>query len=215
MTLIEAVVALALLALLSVGLVSAFRVGERTYSKITQLDASSWDIAVTQRFLHQAIESAYPGSARPGEAASAFAFEGAPARLRFVAPMPQSAGAAGYYRYEVLVESTSHSKNLIVRWAPDRGRSIPAQGGSEILISGITDAEWDYLQPPDDAQARPARWVSDWNAQSKLPALVRLQVTFPQHDTRRWPEFVVAPRLDADTGCQFDSISQSCREAGL
>lgn len=214
MTLIEAVVALALLALLSVGLVGAFRVGERTYSKITQLDASSWDIAVTQRFLHQAIESANPGSAGAGEAAAAFGFEGAPGRLRFLAPMPQSAGAAGNYRYEVLVESTSNSKNLIVRWIPDRGRSVSTEGGSETLISGIADAEWSYLQPADDAQGRSARWVSDWTGQSKLPVLVRLRVTFPERDSRRWPEFLVAPRLDADTGCHFDSISQSCREAG-
>ncbi|TLY77022.1 MAG: hypothetical protein E6K49_09445, partial [Gammaproteobacteria bacterium] len=131
MTLIETTVALALLALLSIGLVTSFRLGERVYGQVTRLDSSARDTVAVQRFLRQTLESAYPAHPHAGDPAMGFGFEGAPGQLRFIAPMPQSAGAAGYYRYEVLVETTQASKNLIVRWMADRhrgGSSAGAQG---------------------------------------------------------------------------------------
>ena len=220
MTLIETTVALALLALLSIGLVTSFRLGERVYGQVTRLDSSAWDTVAVQRFLRQALESAYPRHPHTGDPTTEFGLEGAPQELRFIAPMPQSAGAAGYYRYEVLVETTQASKNLIVRWTADRhhgGSWAAAQdssGGSEVLIKGIAAVEWGYLQPPDPADGNLAapRWLASWTSNPKLPSLVRLRVQFPRGDPRSWPELLVAPRIDADTSCRFDPVSQTCRE---
>ena len=42
-----------------------------------------------------------------------------------------------------------------------------------------------------------ADWQRVWRDRTRLPALVRLAIDFPDGDRRFWPDLVVAPRIDA------------------
>jgi general secretion pathway protein J len=223
MTLVEVMVSLALLALLSVGIVSSFRLGERTYRQLTKGITADRDLATAQSFLRQVLETAYPFRPDPRARVSAFGLEGSETRLAVTAPMPRGAGGSGHYRYEFALETTADdSKNLVVHWSLDRnGTSAPFDGAardashSETLIEGLQTLEWSYLEParPTDAFALgEPRWQSTWTQSRKPPSLVRLRVTFPPKDARRWPELLVAPRVTDDANCQFDMVSQACRE---
>jgi general secretion pathway protein J len=218
MTLIEALVALTLMAILAVGLLTSFRTGGRVYQQVVRLDASAWDSVSVQRFLRQALENAYPLRPHAERLTTEYGLEGTDLNLKFLAPMPQSSGSAGHYRYEFVVETADGgSKNLLVRWSPARAAAAASgsgEGHSEVLLKGIDSLEWAYLETLDPATGTPVppRWQPSWVAKANLPTLVRLRVQFPPGDRRSWPEFVVAPRITDDAGCQFDAISQVCRD---
>jgi general secretion pathway protein J len=218
MTLIEALVALALMAILAVGILTTFRIGGRVYNQVTRLDASARDTVSVQQFLTRTLESAYPLHPHPGRLTTEYGLEGTEQTLKFLAPMPQSSGSAGHYRYELSVEpAEGSSSNLLVRWSLARGRSSagPIDGrNAEVLLEKIDSLEWSYLETVDPTSGLSVspRWLPTWMATARLPTLVRLRVRFPPGDARSWPEFVAAPRITDDAGCEFDAISQLCRD---
>lgn len=218
MTLIEALVALALMAILSVGLLTTFRIGGRVYSQVSRRETNARDLVSVQRFLRQTLESAYPLQPHPGRLTTEWGLDGSEQHLTFIAPMPESAGAAGHYRYELMIDTTDKgTRNLLVRWSSVRGAlsaDPSTEHNSEVLLEGIDSLQWSYLETLDPQSGQPVapRWLASWGARARLPTLVRLQVKFPAGDARTWPDFLVAPRITDDAGCEFDAISQVCRD---
>jgi general secretion pathway protein J len=184
MTLIEVLVALSLLSMLSVGLISTFRIGQKSYMGVVRADRTYWDVANAQRVLRRALESLYPGSAVDGRREA----------LSLTAPMAMAAGGSGFYRYELAVQNG----DLRVR----------ANSREEVLVANVKTAEWAYW----DASLDEPRWVVDWTDKRHPPALIRLRITFPERDSRRWPDLIVDPRITDDVRCEFDVVAQACRE---
>jgi general secretion pathway protein J len=209
MTLVEVLVALVLLSMLSVGLISSFRIGQRSYAGVLSLDRSHREVVSTQRFLRQALESAYPFE--PDAQHRGHGLEGSVDRLSLTAPMGLAQGSAGYRRYSFsLVHRRAGPLSDLVGTAEvDRNGGALAEGlpvFTETLIPDIQGVEWSYFSSLDGIG-----WRSDW-AERRPPALVRLRVIFPPRDPRRWPELIVAPRITEDANCDFDVIAQACRE---
>lgn len=215
MTLIEMLVALALLGLLSVGMISTFRIAEHTYRQVVRVEQSVWEVMVAQRAVRRLLESAYPFDIRSSSAVHNFGLEGSADVLAVTARPPQSSNG-GYRRYELrLVPGKNQTQELIVRTTSDwTGGTEGSQ--DEVLIERIASAEWAYLEPADlrGPTASDRQWLSTWQGERKLPALVRLRVIFPAGDVRAWPELLVTPRITDDANCEFDVVGQVCREAG-
>lgn len=215
MTLIEVVVALALLGLLSIGIVSAFRFGELGYEQLVRGDRAARDIVVAQRFVRQAVESAYPFEPTATAGEPQFGLEGLRDRLLVTAPMPLSMHAAGYRRFDMFLLATANGrKDLVVRSNLDRNGATAIPRG-EVLVANIAALEWTFLEPIDPAAPAPRhepRWLDRWTATRRLPALVRLRVSFPPGDSRVWPELTVDPRVTDDANCEFDIVARTCRE---
>lgn len=215
-TLIEMMVALALVALMSVGMLQAYRFSQRALLQTTRVDAAAHDIATTQRLLRRLIEQGYPFEvpATAGGAKASRGLDGDAARLALSAPAPASAGSTGFYRY-TFKESAGR---LEVSWALDRNGSSENQTApaaqSEALLEGVQAISIGYLELVErgNGQIEP-NWRDEWIDNGALPALVRIRVTFKPGDSRRWPELIVAPRISADANCVFDVVSQMCRIA--
>jgi general secretion pathway protein J len=208
-TLIEVLVALTLLAMLSVGLVTTFRTGHGAYARVVEAGDSGWNVVIAQRSLRRLLESTYPFEPADGGRASTVGLQGDRLRLTFSAPMPLAAGGSGHYRYEVGTRTAAGGrKALVVRSSLDRNGMFQGSVAEEVILEDIEEVEWGYL---DAAGAQ--RWRDDWS-ERRPPALVRLRVSFPQRDSRSWPDLIVAPRISDDANCAFDVVSQSCREAG-
>lgn len=223
MTLIEVMVALVLLSLLSIGLVTSFRLGEHTYHQLTAAVTADRDVVAAQRFVRQILESTYPFQQPAGSRVPAFGLEGSATELTVTAPMPQGGGGRGHYRYQLVVQADGAGlKTLLIRSTLDRNGTLAlassSSGGEsheEALLEGIESLEWAYLQPDDtlgSASRADRRWASSWSGSKSPPVLVRLRVTFPPGDRRRWPELLIDPRVTDDSGCQFDVVAQACRE---
>jgi general secretion pathway protein J len=208
MTLIEVLVSLAALSLLAAGTIVSFRVAHRTYERVDRLERSYWDVTVAQRFLRDTLESAYPFE--PGPVGAATGLAGTTGRLDVTAFGKLASSTTGHRRYSIFVKPRADGYgDVVASSALDRnGILADAQGPlplEETLIPRVRAVEWAYYGgTQDDA------WHGTWSAQ-RLPLLVRFKVEFPPGDTRRWPDFVVSPRITDDANCSFDVVAQSCR----
>ena len=212
MTLIEVLVALTVLSLLSAGMISAFRLGQRTFDRLTRLDRTHDDVGLVQQFLRTTLETAYPFEPEAGKRAEATGLEGTSTRLLVTAPGNSAGVDSGNRRFVLdVTRERDGSESLTVTSGVDRNgaRDIdPSHTRTEVLIPRIESVEWSYL---DAAEGN--NWRAHWT-ERRAPALVRLRVQFPAGDVRRWPDLVIAPRVTDDANCVFDVISQGCRESG-
>jgi general secretion pathway protein J len=204
-TLVEMVVALALLSMLSVGVILAFQQSHRAYERISYANRSHQDVVVVQRFFRTALENTYPFESDRGDPARARGLEGSSQQISFTTSALQSQGAAGHRRYIFRLEPQADGfQNLVATSEPDRNGLGTGAQTTETVMTRVQTIEWSYF----DSNG----WRDAWSEQH-APSLVRLRVSFPPGDSRRWPELIVAPRITDDANCPFDVISQQCREA--
>src|SRR5688572_22764311 len=102
-TLVEMLVALALVALMSVAMLQAYRFSQRALAQTTRVDAAARDVATAQRLLRRLLEQAYPfepaGNAPAGEPVKPMM--GGATALALSAPASAHLGGAGLYRYSL------------------------------------------------------------------------------------------------------------------
>jgi general secretion pathway protein J len=211
MTLLEMLVALAVLSLLAVGMIATFRMGQQTFDRVTRVDRSHNDVGLVQQFLRTTLETAYPFQPVPGRRAEASGVVGTSSRLVVTAPGSIAGSDAGYRRFVLDVSRESDgSRSLTLTSQIDRNGAYSADSDrhTEVLIPRVDRVQWSYL----DAGAG-NNWLAHWS-ERRVPALIRLQVWFPAGDVRRWPDLLVAPRVTDDANCDFDVIAQGCRESG-
>jgi general secretion pathway protein J len=208
MTLIELLVALTLIALLSVGLIETFRLSQRLYVQITRHSTEVSEILTTHRVLRRLIGAAYPPDLlRPIDDANRFGISYRNGALEITAPQVNGTSAAMHH-YRVTTQARGSTYDVIVRDEAATSRSSVG----EILLSRVASVTWTFL-PHGDGQHGDT-WQSAWADSAVLPALVQLQVTFPPGDRRRWPQLIVDSRIDANARCEFDVIARTCRRRG-
>jgi general secretion pathway protein J len=208
-SLIELLVALALLSLLSGALIQAVQFALRT-ERSTGARANDFDsVASTQQFLRRTVGTLYPYE--PSTAENASAVIGTRESLEFTADAPQAAAVRGHYRYRIEVRHDGETRELIVRADLDRGGfiALPPRDRAEVLLSGFERVEFSYWQRTEDGTGL---WSPAWTERHRAPDLVRLRVSFPAGDRRQFPELMVRTQIDADAQCEFDPVSRRCRE---
>lgn len=217
-TLIEMLVALALLSLISLAMFQAYRFSQRALLQTTRVDAAVRDVAGAQRFLRRVLENAYPfETASTANGPAERGLMGAAQGLQVTAPALAAEGSAGLYRFELSL-SDGEKGELAVRWVQDRN-GVPAiqtkKGAQrEVILTGVQSLSIDYLQLVELGNGQiEAHWRDSWLDNATLPALVRVRLKFAPGDRRVWPELIVAPRISTDANCVFDVVSQMCRMA--
>ena len=218
MTLIEALVALALLSLLAAGMLSAFSLAHRSYRQVSQSGSERSGVVLTQQFLRRILESAYPIDPGMGASGTQYGLEGSRDAVSVVGPMPRGLGPRGHYRYRIALRSRPDG---LKDWVLTSGIDALVSGTEDTstpdtLLSGIQSVEWSYLEPLETQGSPgqiPDRWRVDWEGRAKLPLLVRAHVVFPPSDERVWPDLLVAPMITEAASCVFDAVSQRCRES--
>jgi general secretion pathway protein J len=220
-TLIEMMVALAVVSLMSIAMLQAYRFSQRALAQTTRVDAAARDIADAQRVLRRLIEQAYPFEVSQATAATAAprGLTGNASHLEMSAPAPAMDGAVGFYRYTLSLAGTAEAGRFEVSWTLDRNGATEAAPAAatartEPLLEGVRSISIAYLELVElgNGQIEP-NWRDEWIDKRAMPALVRIRVSFAPGDPRHWPELVVAPRISADANCVFDVVSQMCRIA--
>ncbi len=220
-TLVEMVVALALMSLIAVALFGSVRFAQRTYGKIERADADIEELTSSQRLLRRLLESAYPYQTDPAVVGAARSVEGRKNELAFSAPLGQSNGDAGLARYSIVARPNASAStfDLVTRWWLDRNGLPTASATSireEILLSNVESVEWAYLQRPESGigglSGRNNVWLDEWLEHDTLPAAIRLRIKYSSRDARSWPDLIVAPRITDDANCEFDVVAQNCRK---
>lgn len=205
LTLLELLVALALLALLFGLLQQGFTLGHRVWERSTVRAAAALDeVEAVQALLRErlgGINAAWTFT-NDGQVS----FEGDAAGLAFDARAPQVLGPSSFLRYAL---GANAEGELELAWRPDTDRRPNAPWTRTALMGGIAGIEIAYFgQTRTDVVPR---WREDWRGQPRPPRRLRIRILFPPGDPRLWPELVVEPRAVVDALCEWDSARRDCR----
>lgn len=195
-TLVEAVTALTLLALLATGLVGVSGNGLRAWVETREALRQDRRLATTQSRLHESISSIVPLSTprQRGGAPQPF-FQGAQHMMRFVTGYsPMRGGRAGMRLVTLRAIPKPSGVQFIARDSPcpdphelvalleasAGGAAGPLETSEDadawIVAEELAACTFEYLEFPTDT-ADPERWLSQWQVGKGLPRAVRIRWT--------------------------------------
>jgi general secretion pathway protein J len=195
-TLLEVLGALALLALLLVGVYGGVRSaihGVRSGSAaIARID----EIGSAQRFLRRELAQALAQPIGHDDRGQPILFAGSEHEMRYVAPLPGYLGKLGPQLQVLrLVDDGKDGQRLELSLAllpPDNQQPKPL-GKPQVLLDHLKGGSFGYRGR--DAQNRELPWAENWADGQRLPQLVRIRLQ-PQGGYG-WPELDVPLRVDA------------------
>jgi general secretion pathway protein J len=206
-TLVEVLVALALMSLIGTILLASLQIASHTWQHVTREAAGVNEISRAQQFLRQRLATIYP--ANSASDAHLPTLVGVGDALEFTSLTNGNSGKESL-RYQVSL-SGAEPGVIEVRYRRDRGG-----------LSGATDQDWSSETLVDHVSALSVlywrrvgksngEWVDHWSDRETLPRLIRVDIRLAPNDARRWPPLYVEPRLDASASCIFDAVSRRCR----
>lgn len=191
-TLIEVVIALALVAVILAGLVSALVSFGKTSARIEERTLVSDDVRLVYAFLEQSLSPATPRvRVRPSDMAPVSWFQGGDSELEWLGLMPARHGVGGLYHLRLGIERGARGAGrLMLSYLPYVGDDPPpdwSQAESHLLLDGVTGFALAYRALDED------EWRSAWRDVQVLPARVRMDLAVRGQS---WPSLVV-PVLEA------------------
>lgn len=212
-TLVELLIALALLGLLSLAIFGELRFGTRVWSATARVDQDADAIGAAQALLRQKLAAAYPILSRATDSDRHVDFDGGPDALSFVTTLPDRAGTniIGKLSLRAAPAPGRDGQQLLAGWRPELGvGSEQIDAVESPLVERIQSLRFAYYgQQP----GRPTpEWSNRWSNLRDLPLLVGVTVTFADGDRRQWPELIVALQVRADVTCVYDPLIHDCRQ---
>jgi prepilin-type N-terminal cleavage/methylation domain-containing protein len=202
-TLIEMLVALALMALISSVLAASVRTARLTLAYVERSSTVA-PVQGVQTFLRSALSQARPAQ-RDGTGGSDLSFAGAPAAMTFTTAHSPGGQFAGLYRIGIdLVAAVGGRPGFDLMLTQTMARPQPPEGQpparAEVrrtrLLDKVQDVEFNYFGAlPDDGTTK---WRTNWVQLDKLPKLVAIDVKFVAGDPRGWHRMIV-PLFVSDT----------------
>ncbi len=193
-TLVELLVAITLIALLTVGLYQAFGIGTRAASTVSANIDRAAQIALAYDFMQRAFTAAEPLPAPTDLSQAAINFDGESQALSFVALPPAYLAIGGFQRLHLGLEPGRDGARLIVTWeGVARGPTAPQPEMLQpsVLIDQVRSVAFTYFGVPGPKQK--AAWLDRWSERDSLPQLIRMRLTLA--NGTQAPDLIVAPRL--------------------
>ena len=198
--LVEMLVSLALVALLSIGLVSGISGGMRIWEiSDSSSEALSEAIALESVFRRH-LSRAVPVSVVAGRRTTLIYFEGSADRIRFFTTAEAGVSPKGVYGEEMQLRRNGRRAELVIR----RSRvslgafeaTVAAEWDEAIISLGREDKEFTFYatKPRSDLGA----WTESWQGQRSLPVLIGLKPAREGPEPGK-PEIVVAPRISTSS----------------
>jgi general secretion pathway protein J len=209
-TLVEALVALTLLSLLSIALTVSLRLGVDAWARGSAHSDQLSRITVVQGLLRRMVGEAYPYFLSNDPTRPYVDFEGTSESLAFLASTPIVLGDIGRSKFRLSIAKHDGLSDLVMTSQAELAAvDAPSKVDKKMLLASTAFIEFAYfgkLRSEINAQ-----WHDRWTGQTALPQLLRIQVRFPEGDSRLWPDFVIAPRIAVDVGCVYDQLTKQCR----
>jgi len=191
-TLVEVLVATALLSLVMLGMLTAMRSFAQSETRIDERIRIDDDLRVSERFLRTVISTV---SARnrstPAGAPKEIDFTGGADSMRWIGVMPARHGAGGLYRFHLYARPASADQptTLMLEFVPYvpgfEGPLDPGAVQSRAMATDIGEVRFRY----QDDLASGEQWLAEWPHADRLPRRIGLSMAGTAHP---WPEVVVA-----------------------
>jgi general secretion pathway protein J len=209
-TLLEVVVALAILSLCAMLLYEGMHLCLGGWQAAIDQAQREDSILAAQQFIRARLQTISPFRTDPS-VSSEIPFAGSAQELEFTAPAPAAMGF-GELRYVLRLHRTRTDGALVVRWRRTWNARIDRVAGDawheEPLIADVSNLEFQYF---DTNAPEGSKWRASWDERS-VPQLIRVIVKFATNDSRKWPRLVIKREIEADPQCEFDPVSQTCRD---
>jgi len=192
-SLLEVLAALALLAILLLGVYSGVRSTTLSTSRGSAVIARLDEVRAAREFLRRQLSSAtaLPWKTRDGNVP--VVFEGDATHMRFVSALPGYLGKLGPQVIEiVLAPDTGDGQALEAHFSQLPGRPVTiAAGAQDVLLGSVRALRLRY------ASRGSSQWQEHWDNATALPGAVEISL-IPNEGSEAWPALVVAPRQDPD-----------------
>ncbi|WP_199098543.1 prepilin-type N-terminal cleavage/methylation domain-containing protein [Dyella sp. ASV21] len=195
-TLLEVLGALALLALLLLGVYGgvrtathAVRSGERAIARLDEVRSA-------QQFLRRELAQARAVPLARTDKGDPQFFTGDAHEMRYVAPLPGYLGKLGPQLQQLkLVSNGKGGWRLEASFAlmPPDGSPAKSLGPPEVLVDGIVDGQFSYRSP--DTPDKAGDWGDHWDSVRAMPRIVRIALKLD--GTSNWPQLEAPLRVDA------------------
>jgi len=207
-TLVELVIAMALLGAMMVLLYSGLTFGLRGWDAADANGRRTADRRIAFNFLRREIGETFPMRFKDSMTLK-MAFEGRENSLRFVSSRPAGISASGLSLVGLQVEEGAdrRARNLVMRRAmpDDAAKDFGPLDKAEtsILFEGIDSVAFQYYGSENDFTE--ATWVDSWDFAARIPQMVRVRIKVA--DGSMLPEMVVRIVLSEEAGCLESAIS--------
>jgi type II secretory pathway component PulJ len=189
-SLLEALVATTLVALLAAVLFGSVTIGVRVMDSGTRHADMANQITIAQNFLRNHLAQAHAGRITASGTLLAPTFDGRSDALAFVELAPEHP-PIGLKRMTVRTERTGDGLRLVASWSAVQRGATTKPIHESVLLQKLASVEFAYFGTDDPA--RTPAWRAEWQGRAALPSLVRLRVGFAKD--RPPQDFIVALRL--------------------
>lgn len=210
-TLLETMVALALLAVMLAMLFAGLRTGIRAWDAGSDRGDRANQVLLAYGFLRKELTAAFPWRFKDPLSVR-LAFAGERERLRFVSMRPAEIGGGGLAFVSFEFESARGAQKtgrLVMRRAfasaPDRDFSPVEDAQKFALLEGVAEARFEYFGTENETT--PPTWSERWDYPQRMPSHVRLQLKLGE---AALPEMVIWLRLGEEAGCYESSFQRTC-----
>lgn len=206
-TLTELLVALAVLALMSLLMLQGIKTASRLWSGSLSSGAVADAIQSAEELIRYRLERTYFETAMDAIPSYPF-FSGSDTSVTFISQAPGRDGKAPLRRYTLLVTTAGDLVfSSISTLEPNPINQEPSSLQTEVLLHGVESLDLAYY---DSGPAAELGWKPSWQRRSHPPALVRVKVNFLEGDHRWWPSLLVHPVATVDRDCQMTLHSGLC-----
>ncbi|MEQ8427857.1 MAG: prepilin-type N-terminal cleavage/methylation domain-containing protein [Gammaproteobacteria bacterium] len=203
-TLLEVMVAVALLGLILVTLYSGLYSARLHWQAGQQKVTSTEELRILERVIRKYLSSSIP-VIHIRKTRREVMFSGETDSLTFITRLPAHRGGGGLYQVTLATREENDNMQLVLFYhslnKPDAfDKTVISENVT--LVSNIEGVSFSYLAMP--GKDKQPEWQKDWQEENELPAMVRIQLwkndanTLPQLDiplqTRfvvNYPEFVI------------------------
>jgi general secretion pathway protein J len=194
-TLVELLVAMALLGLLTALLFAGLRMTAQTAARGTTVLDRTDDLAFAVTFVRSTLADAQPmPEGQPDDHGSALAFDGRSDRVMLIGELPPHAARDGLYRLEILFDRPR--RRLTAQWtslATTDKSAVTSALPMSVLLDRVARVAFGYFGARDNDAV--AAWHRAWEGQAELPQLVRVRIGFS--DGSQAPDLIAAVRTSA------------------
>ena len=209
-TLIEVVVAMALLATIMVLLYSGLTFALRSWDAGDANGRRVADRRLGENFMRREMTELFPLRWKNATMLK-FAFEGEKDHLKFASSRPAGLGQGGLSLVSIEVAERDRVRNLVMRRALPDDEAVDFgpldKAEPSLLVANVESVAFSYFGAENDFTE--PKWVDKWEFASALPTLIRVSVKTT--DGRVLPDQVVRIALGAEAGCLESGFQRFCR----
>lgn len=205
-TLMEVLLATALLGIMMLLLTGSLRIGATNWEAGEERLAKASRLFIVESFLRRHIGSLLPVTSVNSQGEMEPSFRGTPEMLSYVAPLPDQLEGGGLYRFQLYVAGQDETRALRIAIIPYSSGPSQNQGQNLndakpiddlALVEPLGKVKFAYFGPVTDASnpsptgAPVGKWVQEWR-EYQLPTLIRIEIE--REGEEPWPELLIAPK---------------------